>query len=73
MSGPPTVRDRVTWSQGIFIHMTDPNQNPKILEEFSETCDPSTLEELRARMVRNPQLSLSLSPAEAIRAERDMV
>jgi antitoxin FitA len=42
-----------------------------LLNEIREVARRPTLDEMRARLASRPALSLSLSAAEAIRAERD--
>ena len=42
-----------------------------LLNEIREAAERPTLEELRARLHSLPEVSLSPSPAEVIRAERD--
>ncbi len=42
-----------------------------LLGEMRQVAERPTLDELRARLERRPELSLSMTPAEAVRAERD--
>ncbi len=42
-----------------------------LLSEIREVAERPTLEELRSRLERRPRVSPSMSPADAIRAERD--
>jgi plasmid stability protein len=41
-----------------------------LLGEMRQVAEPPTVNELRARLERRPELSLSMTPAEAVRAER---
>lgn len=42
-----------------------------LLRELRQLAERPTLEEFRARLRERPAVSLSISPAEVIRAERD--
>ena len=42
-----------------------------LLNEIRQVADRPTLDQLRARLERRPAVTLSLAPAEAVRAERD--
>lgn len=42
-----------------------------LLGEIRQVAERPTLEEMQKRLQRRPRTSLSLSPAEAVRAERD--
>ena len=42
-----------------------------LLNELRQVADRPTLDQLRARLDRRPATTLSLAPAEAVRAERD--
>jgi len=42
-----------------------------LLSEIREAAERPTVEELRARLKSRPELKLSISPAEAVRAERE--
>ena len=42
-----------------------------LLAEIRQVADRPTLDELRARLQRRPGLAPSVSPAQAVRAERD--
>jgi plasmid stability protein len=42
-----------------------------LLSEIRQVADRPTLDQLRARLDRHPACTLSLAPAEAVRAERD--
>ena len=42
-----------------------------LLSEIREVAERPTIEELRARLAARPPIKLSLTPAEAVRAERD--
>jgi plasmid stability protein len=42
-----------------------------LLAEIREIAERPTLEELRARLESLPEVTLSVEPAEAVRAERD--
>jgi antitoxin FitA len=42
-----------------------------LLSEIRQIADRPTVDELRARLVRYPELTPSIEPAQAIRAERD--
>ena len=42
-----------------------------LLQEIRQTADRPTVDELRARLHKLPPVTLSPSPAEIIRAERD--
>lgn len=42
-----------------------------LLAEIRRAADRPTLEELRARLERRPAATPAMSPAEAVRAERD--
>ncbi len=42
-----------------------------LMGELARVADRPTLEELRARLERRPQVKPSVSPARAVRAERD--
>lgn len=42
-----------------------------LLNEIREVVTRPTLEELRARLERRSKVTLSTSPADAVRAERD--
>jgi antitoxin FitA len=42
-----------------------------LLQELRQLAERPTLEEFRARLKERPEVTLSVSPAEVIRAERD--
>ncbi len=42
-----------------------------LLNEIRQVADRPTLDQLRARLDRRPAVTLSLAPADAVRAERD--
>ena len=42
-----------------------------LLSEIRQVAERPTLDELRARLERRPQLTPSVEPAQAVRAERD--
>jgi plasmid stability protein len=42
-----------------------------LLSEIREVAERPTLEELRSRLERRPEVRPSIAPAEALRAERD--
>jgi plasmid stability protein len=42
-----------------------------LLAEIRQVADRPTLDQLRTRLDRRPAVTLSLAPAEAVRAERD--
>ena len=42
-----------------------------LLKEIRVAAERPTLEELRARLERRPAVTLSMPPAQAVRAERD--
>jgi len=42
-----------------------------LLREIHQIADRPTLDELRARLNQYPETALTVSPAEAVRAERD--
>jgi plasmid stability protein len=42
-----------------------------LLAELRQLAERPTLEEVRARLARYPEVTPTLSPAEAVRAERD--
>jgi antitoxin FitA len=42
-----------------------------LLKEIREAAERPTVSELRARLARLPPVTLSVKPAEAVRAERD--
>ena len=42
-----------------------------LLSEIRQVAERPTLDELRARLERRPAMSPSVTPAEAVRAERD--
>ncbi len=42
-----------------------------LLNELRQIAERPTLDEMRARLERYPEITLTLSPAEAVRAERD--
>jgi plasmid stability protein len=42
-----------------------------LLNEIREVAERPTIEELRSRLASRPELKLSITPAEAVRAERD--
>jgi len=42
-----------------------------LLNEIRQVAERPTLDQLRARLDRRPGITLSLAPAEAVRAERD--
>ena len=42
-----------------------------LLSEIRQVADRPTLDELRARLKQRPSVTPSLSPAQAVRAERD--
>jgi hypothetical protein len=42
-----------------------------LLNEIRQVADRPTLEQLRARLDRHPASTLSVAPADAVRAERD--
>jgi len=42
-----------------------------LLNEIHQIAERPTLEELRARLERHPEVTLSLAPADAVQAERD--
>lgn len=42
-----------------------------LLSEIREVAERPTLDELRARLERRPTAEFSVSPADAVRAERD--
>jgi antitoxin FitA len=42
-----------------------------LLREIRQVAEQPTLDEMRARLEHLPQVDLSLTPAEAVRAERD--
>jgi hypothetical protein len=42
-----------------------------LLNELREAAKRPTLDQLRARLESRPAVAVSLSPAEAVRAERD--
>jgi plasmid stability protein len=42
-----------------------------LLSEIRETAERPTVEELRARLRSRPEARLSMTPAEAVRAERE--
>jgi len=42
-----------------------------LLSEIRQVAERPTLEELRARLEQRPGMTLSVDPAEAVRAERD--
>jgi plasmid stability protein len=42
-----------------------------LLREIGQIAERPTIEEFRARLKERPPVSLSISPAEVIRAERD--
>ena len=42
-----------------------------LLSEIRQIAERPTLDELRSRLERQPQVSLSVEPADAIRVERD--
>jgi antitoxin FitA len=42
-----------------------------LLSEIRQVAERPTLDELRARLERRPGTTLSMTPAEAIRAQRD--
>jgi len=42
-----------------------------LLSEIREVAERPTLAELRARVKSRPRVTLSISPADAVRAERD--
>ena len=43
-----------------------------LLSEFRKMAERPTLDELRARLERHPEMTLKVTPAEAVRAERDI-
>jgi hypothetical protein len=42
-----------------------------LLSEIRQVADRPTLDELRARLSRYPETALTVSPEDAVRAERD--
>jgi antitoxin FitA len=42
-----------------------------LLAEIRQLAERPTLDELRARLERRPEMNLSVAPAQAVRAERD--
>ncbi len=42
-----------------------------LLSEIRQVADRPTLQEMRARLARRAPVTLSVSPADAVRAERD--
>lgn len=42
-----------------------------LLSEIRQVAERPTLDELRARLDRHPETTLSVAPAQAVRAERD--
>ena len=42
-----------------------------LLREIRQVAERPTMEEMRARLERLPEITLSISPADAVRAERD--
>jgi len=42
-----------------------------LLNEIRQAAERPTLDELRARLQRLPELNLAVAPADAVRAERD--
>ncbi len=42
-----------------------------LLSEIRQIAERPTLDEMRARLERYPEVTLTVSPAEAVRAERD--
>jgi antitoxin FitA len=42
-----------------------------LLNEIRRVAEQPTLDELRARLERRPEMTPSVAPAEAVRAERD--
>jgi plasmid stability protein len=42
-----------------------------LLSEIRQVAERPTMEEMRARLERLPEIKLSISPADAVRAERD--
>jgi len=44
-----------------------------LLSEIRQIAEWPTRDELRARLERYPEITLTLSPAEAVRAERDRI
>jgi plasmid stability protein len=42
-----------------------------LLREIHQIAERPTLDELRARLARYPQATLTIAPADAVRAERD--
>jgi plasmid stability protein len=44
-----------------------------LLSEIRQIAERPTRDELRARLERYPEITLTLSPAEAVRAERDRI
>ncbi len=42
-----------------------------LLHEIRQVAERPTLDQMRARLNRHPAITLSLAPAEAVRAERD--
>lgn len=42
-----------------------------LLSEIRQVAERPTVDELRARLERHPGLTLSVGPAQAVRAERD--
>ncbi len=44
-----------------------------LLSEIRQMAERPTLDELRARLERYPEISPTVSPADAVRAERDRV
>jgi plasmid stability protein len=44
-----------------------------LLNEMRELAERPTLDEMRARLASYPEVNLSVSPAEILRAERDRI
>ncbi len=42
-----------------------------LLNELRQVAERPTIDQLRARLASRPSITLSLAPAEAVRAERD--
>ncbi len=42
-----------------------------LLNEIRQVAERPTIDQLRARLASRPSITLSLAPAEAVRAERD--
>lgn len=42
-----------------------------LLREIGQVAERPTIDELRARLAARPEVKLSISPAKAVRAERD--